>query len=122
MHKVLPTNNETWGFCGAIRHDADPAQAWPIAFTAIATATHGSDEAVRDFLDSRHGRHFADDVVNGLHAGRSLADAIDAAVKRWMAWTISARMSREMGIPRGLAYLVGLVIDCEIMAEAGSAD
>jgi hypothetical protein len=118
MHKVLPTNNEAWGFWGTIRHHADPAEAWPTAFTAIATATGCADEGVRDFLDSRHGRHFAEDVANGLFEGRSLADAIDAAIERWMAWTIDRRTSRETGIPRGLPYLVGFVTDCEIMAEA----
>ena len=43
---------------------------------------------VRDFLDSRHGRHLADDVANGLFAGLSLSAAIDAAVSRWMGWSI----------------------------------
>ena len=32
----------------------------------IAEATEASPEGVRDFLDSRHGRHFADDVASGL--------------------------------------------------------
>ncbi len=118
MHTVLRTNNEAWGFWGTIRHHADPAKAWPIAFRAIATATGCADEGVRDFLDSRHGRHFADDVANGLFEGRSLADAIDAAIERWMTWTIDRRTSRETGIPRGLPYLVGFVTDCEIMVEA----
>lgn len=117
---ILATNNTDWGFWGAIRHHADPAQAWPAAFRAIATATGCSDEGVRDFLDSRHGRYFADDVANGLFEGRSLADAIEAAVDRWMEWTISRRTSRETGIPSGLPYLVGFVTDCEIMAEASA--
>lgn len=57
-------------------------------------------------------------MANGLFEGRSLADAIDAAIKRWMTWTIDRRTSRETGIPRGLPYLVDFVTDCEIMAEA----
>ncbi|MFN3624482.1 MAG: hypothetical protein ACK4TP_10505 [Hyphomicrobium sp.] len=118
MHKVLPTNNKAWGFFGTIRHHADPEQAWPKAFKAISAATGCAGEGVRDFLDSRHGRHFADDVANGLFEGRGLADAIDAAIERWMTWTIDRRTSRETGIPRGLPYLVGFVTDCEIMAEA----
>jgi hypothetical protein len=36
---------------------------------AVAAATGCADFAVRDFLDSRHGRHFAEDVANGLLAG-----------------------------------------------------
>ncbi len=117
---ILPTANETWGFFGTIRHNADAGQAWPIAFRAIARATGCSEIGVREFLDSRHGRHFADDVANGLIKGRGLADAIDAAVDRWMNWTIDRRTSRETGIPRGLPYLTGFVTDCEIMAEANA--
>lgn len=120
MNKSLPSNNEAWGFYGAIRHHADLAEAWPIAFQAIADATGSSDVGVRDFLDSRHGRHFADDVASGLFKGLSLPQAIDAAVDRWMTWTIDRRTSRETGIPRGLPYLIGFVTDCEIMAEAAA--
>jgi hypothetical protein len=120
MNKVLPSNNEAWGFFGTIRHHADPAEAWPIAFGAIAGATGCSEIGVRDFLDSRHGRHFADDVANGLYDGIPLQQAIDAAIDRWMNWTIDRRTSRETGIPRGLPYLIGFVTDCEIMAEASA--
>lgn len=118
MTRVLPSNNEAWGFFGAIRHHADPEQAWSVAFKTISTVTRCADEGVRDFLDSRHGRHFADDITNALCEGCSLADAINAAVERWMGWTIDRRTSRETGIPRGLPYLVGFVTDCEIMTEA----
>jgi len=73
---------------------------------------------VRDFLDSRHGRHFADEVANGLACNLLLAEAIDAAIARWMGWRISRRTSRETGIPAGLAYLTGFVLDEGIHAEA----
>ena len=33
---------------------------------AIGNATACSDEAARDFLDSRYGRHLADEVANAL--------------------------------------------------------
>ncbi|WP_292612553.1 hypothetical protein [Nitrobacter sp. 62-13] len=87
---------------------------------AIGEATGCSDVGVRDFLDSRHGRHFADDVANGLFEGRILMQAIEIAIDRWMTWTIDRRTSRETGVPRGLPYLVGFVTDCEIMAEAAA--
>jgi hypothetical protein len=114
----LPTNNTAWGFWGTITHHADPAAGWPIAMQAIVSSSGCTDFAVRDFLDSRHGRYFANDVANGLFEGRTLPTAISAAVDRWMTWTIGRRLSRETGIPRGLPYLVGFVTDCEIMAEA----
>jgi len=76
-----------------------------------------AESAVRDFLDSRHGRHFADDVANELFDGCNLPNAIATAVERWMSWTVGRCLSRETGIPRGLPYLVGFVTDCEIMAD-----
>jgi hypothetical protein len=39
-------------------------------------------ETVRDFLDSRHGRHFDDDLRNELDPGRPAADAVGAATHR----------------------------------------
>lgn len=115
---TLATNNEAWGFFGTIRHHTDPAEAWPIAMAAIGEATGCADHAVRDFLDSRHGRHFADEVANGLFEGHPLRGAIDVAVERWMTWTIDRHVARETGIPKGLPYLLGFVTDCEILAEA----
>ena len=114
---VLATNNPEWGFFGAIRHHADPAKAWAIAMPSIVAATGESDVAAQAFLDSRHGRPFADDVANGLASGMPLRPAIDAAVERWMGWTIGRRTERETGIPRGLPYLTGFVAHFEIMTE-----
>jgi hypothetical protein len=115
---TLPTNNSEWGFFGTLAHHADADAAWPLAMKAVGRATGCSERAVRDFLDSRYGRHFADDVANGLLAGRAIEEAIDMAVTRWMGWTISWRTSRETGIPRGLPYLTGFVTHVEIEAEA----
>jgi len=107
---------EAWGFWGTLNEQA-PA-AWSLAMTAIAEATGQSLDSVRIFLDSRHGRHFADDVQNGLYRGEALEDAIAATVHRWMDWTISRQTSRDYGIPRGLPYLTGFVMHCEITDEA----
>ena len=63
---MIETNNTAWGFWGTISRDAKADEAWPLAVTAIARVTGCPDHAVRDFLDSRHGRHFGDDVVSGL--------------------------------------------------------
>ena len=115
---ILPTTNETWGFWGSMGHaEADQSQAWALTSTAIAKATDGTPEAVRTFLDSRHGRHFADDVASELFNRRTLAEAVDAAVATWMAWKIDKQTQREYGIPRGLPYLTGWVIHHQIQAE-----
>ena len=114
---ILPTSNQAWGFSGTIGSHADQSEAWAMTMTAISTATGCAETAVRDFLDSRHGRHFADDVANGLFAGLSLSAAIDGAVSRWMGWSIGEQTEREHGIPRDLPYLTGWVMNCEIDAE-----
>jgi hypothetical protein len=62
-----------------------------LAMTAISDATSQPLESVRIFLDSRHGRHFADDVQNGLYRGQALADAINAATQRGWAGRLAAR-------------------------------
>ena len=115
---TLASQNESWGFFGTIRHHAEPNQAWALAMQAIGKTTGCQDEAVRDFLDSRYGRHFADHAVNALLGRLELAAAIDSAVERWMRWTIDSRIERELGIPQGLPYLTGFVCMHEALLEA----
>jgi hypothetical protein len=115
---VLPTANEAWGFHGTIRHNADPAEAWRLASLHIAAETGASEEAVRAFLDSRYGRHFADDVANALFGGLNLPAAIDSAIERWMGWRISRSIEHELGIPRGLPYLTGFVLMHQALLDA----
>ena len=113
-----PTGNAAWGFYGTIAHDSDADTAWPLAMAAIAAATGCSLDDVRDFLDSRHGRQFADDVANGIFAGTALPEAIAATTQTWMGWTIGRLTARETGIPQGLPYLTGFVMHAAIEAEA----
>lgn len=112
---IPATRNEDWGFWGTMNENAHAA--WPIAMSAISDATCQPLESVRTFLDSRHGRHFADDVLNQMLTGNDIEPAIQAAVTRWMDWTIGRQTARDYGIPRGLPYLTGFVIHCEIVEE-----
>jgi hypothetical protein len=116
---IPATQNDAWGFFGTMNDQAEAA--WPIAMTAISDATYQPLESVRAFLDSRYGRHFADDVLNGKLHGATLQDAIQEATVRWMGWTISRLTSKQYGIPKGLPYLTGFVIHCEISEEALAA-
>ena len=116
---IPATKNESWGFWGTMEQHA--ADAWPLAMTRIAEATGADLEAVRAFLDSRHGRHFADSVQDQLYGGKTLDAALDAAIDQWMGWTISRPTSCETGIPRGLPYLTGFVINEGLMAEEEAA-
>lgn len=118
MSQTLQTANPDWGFFGTIAQAAEPARAWPLAIQAVREATGCPEPAVRDFLDSRHGRHFADDVANELAAGHGLEEATAAAVARWMHWKIDRHTTRQTGIPRGLPHLTGFVAHYEMVAEA----
>lgn len=116
---IPATRNEAWGFWGTMNEHAAPA--WPMAMTAIADATGEDLDNIRAFLDSRFGRHYADEVHNGLYVGKPLKDAIDDATQKWMGWTIGSRTSFDYGIPRGMAYLTGFVIHCAITDEQEAA-
>jgi hypothetical protein len=63
--KIPAPHTEAWGFWGTMHVHA--AAAWPLAIVTTAETIGESYEAVRAFLDSRHGRHFADEVRNQLH-------------------------------------------------------
>ena len=114
---IPQSQNREWGFFGTMSHHADPERAWDIALAFIAGTTGCNSAAARAFLDSRHGRHFADEVNNHLAAGQGLATAINAPATTWMGWRISARAAQETGIPRGLPTLTGYVIHAEIEAD-----
>ena len=72
------------------------------------------------FLDSRHGRNFADDVTNALLRPLPPADAIAIATGRWVVWTIGRRTACETGIPHGLPYLTGFVVHAAIAVNAAA--
>jgi len=117
-HVILPTRNEANGFFGTLTicplREQRTAEVWTLASILIAQAVHADSEdemiGVRDFLDSRMGRHFADDVVGELQSGVANSEtAINTAIRKWLGWRISRRTEREEGIPEGLPYLTGWV-------------
>ena len=116
MQMPTVSANEAWGFFGTICHHAEADDAWRIAMDLITTQVGCAETATRAFLDSRYGRHFADEVVNGLAHGLSLKAAVEAPVELWSSWKISRRTSGETGIPVGLPYLFGFVMHCEILS------
>ncbi|WP_445372700.1 hypothetical protein ACH518_09440 [Methylomonas sp. HW2-6] len=119
MAQIIPqTHNTEWGFWGTLDGHTDPAAAWPIAVEKIANATHQPFETIQPFLDSRYGRQFGDTVLNHLLLKPDLTDAIAAAVDQWMNWKISKMTSKEYGIPKGVPYLTGFVIHCEVIEYA----
>jgi hypothetical protein len=115
---VVASKNQDRGFFGRIRHHAEPHPAWALAMEAIGNSTACSDEAAQHFLDSRYGRHLADEVVNALIGRLELPAAIDSAVAHWMRRRIDSRIQDELGIPEGLPYLTGFVCMHEALLEA----
>lgn len=107
---IPASQNDSWGFFGTMGERAEAA--WPVAMTQIAKATGEDLAAVRAFLDSRHGRHFADDVLNALDAGCALEAAVGSAVGRWLGWTVGRITGRDYGIRPGTVYLTGFVRLC----------
>ena len=92
---------------------------------ADATCADSEDEmiGIRDFLDSRMGRQFADDVVGNM-TGRTIdcETAINSAIRRWQDWRISRQTEREEGIPAGLPYLTGWVQHFAVTAAMAEPD
>lgn len=85
---VLPTDNEGWGFFGTSLDYVDGTPKaemfWEIASKVLAKERGWNPVKVRDWLDSKSGRHFADTVSDfGWSEG-----GIKNAYRKWdsMGW------------------------------------
>ena len=131
MPTILPSRNEDFGFFGTITlcklRERRSAEVWTLASRLIAAAI-GADSAeerigIRDFLDSRIGRHFADDVTGALQGGAPDSEtAIKAAIGTWQDWRINRQTERDDGIPAGLPYLTGWVQHFAAISPMADAD
>jgi hypothetical protein len=119
MKTIPASRNEAFGFYGTVETmGLEPGTAWGLALRQICEATGGTVEGVRDFLDSKLGRHFADEVGNQLSGSDRLAEAISRSVAVHQRWRIDRRTARTEGIPLGLPYLAGWVAHFDILEEA----
>lgn len=127
---MLSSRNEDYGFFRTITNcperDRRSSEAWALAFRSIADAIHADSEdemiGIRDFLDSRMGRHFADDIVGNLTSCNiGLEAAIASAIRRWQDWRIDRKTEREHGIPAGLPHLTGWVQHFAVTAAMDDA-
>ena len=130
-HPILPSRNEDYGFFRTLtvcpQRDRRSAEVWNLASRLIAEALDASSEdemvGIRDFLDSRMGRHFADDVVGNMTGcGIGLEAAIGSAIHRWQGWRIDRKTERQQGIPSGLPYLTGWVQHFAVTAAMEDAN
>ena len=77
---------------------------------------------IRDFLDSKMGRHFADEVIDALRSGEAnTKSALDTTIDKWMRRGINAQTEISHGIPEGLPHLEGWVTHYAILAETDDA-
>ena len=128
---ILPSRNPDHGFFGTLttcpERDRRSVEVWVLASTLIAKAIRATTEeemiGIRDFLDSRMGRHFADDVVGNMVGCKIDSEtAIRSAIRRWQDWRISRQLERDEGIPEGLPYLTGWVQHFAIAASMAESD
>jgi len=127
---IFLSRNEDYGFFRTLtvcpERDRRSSEVWNLASRLIAEAIGASSEdemiGIRDFLDSRMGRHFADDAVRNLTGCNiGLEAAIASAIRRWQDWRIDRNTEREHGIPAGLPYLTGWVQHFAVTAAMDDA-
>lgn len=130
-HPILPSRNEDHGFFSTLttcpQRDRRSVEVWVLASTLIAAAIRANSEdemiGIRDFLNSRMGRHFADDVVGNMVGCRIDSEtAIKSSIRRWQDWRISRQTERCEGISAGLPYLTGWVQHFAIAAAMAESD
>lgn len=105
---MLQSLNQWYGFWGSMGDAAETA--WALALPAIVAATGCEEDEVRDFLDSRYGRHFADTVRCHQERGHALAQAIGAAITEWRGYHVGKGTRRAYGMPEGADYLTDTVL------------
>ncbi len=129
-HAVLPSRNKDHGFFRTLticpQRDRRSDEVWVLASTLIAQTICAESEddmiGIRDFLDSRMGRYFADDVVGNMTGcGIDSETAIKSSIRIWQDWRISRQLERCEGIPAGLPYLTGWVLHFAIAASMEDA-
>ena len=128
---IKPSCNKDHGLLRTLtvcpQRDRTSDDVWALASTLIAKAIRASTEeemnGIRDFLDSRMGRHFADDVVGNMVGCKIDSEAaIKSSIRTWQDWRISRQLERDEGIPAGLPYLTGWVQHFAIAASMAESD
>ena len=128
---ILPSRNKDYGFFRTLtvcpQRDRTSNEVWVLASTLIAKAVRATTEdemiGIRDCLDSRMGRHFANDVVGNMVGCKiDCETAIRSAIRTWQDWRISRQLERDEGIPEGLPYLTGWVQHFAVAASMAESD
>lgn len=108
---MIQTRNPRYGFYGVMLEQGENAdEAWSAALLGITSLTNCDDESVRDFLDSRLGRHFADTVHTHRVHSLTLSQCIMLAVIEWHGYRIGKAVRKTFDIPPGADYLTAMVM------------
>ena len=95
--QTLPTANEEWGFHGTSKQNGyDVSLTWPVTSQFIAKEFDLNPTQTRDVLDSKFGRHLADDysfIINGK--GNAAGPISEAAIKRHLQDRVSDKGWRD---------------------------
>ena len=128
---ILPSRNKDYGFFRTMtvcpQRDRRSDEVWVLASSLIAKAIQATTEdemiGIREFLDSRMGRYFGDDVVGNM-VGCTIDSeaAIKSVIRRWQDWRISRQLERDEGIPAGLPYLTGWILHFAVAAAMAESD
>lgn len=105
---MLQSLNQWYGFWGTMGNKAEAA--WALALPRIVAATGCEEDEVRNFLDSRHGRHFADTVRGYEERGHALHEAVAEAIAEWRGYRVGKATRRAYGMLDGADYLTGIVL------------
>lgn len=104
--QTVKTTNEHYGFYGTINlyNNTMAEAAWNTAISQLEAATGHYREDIGAWLDTRIGRHFADQVTSQIKMGADMETAIAATIEKWNKFKQN-RHHRSNGTPASATYL-----------------
>lgn len=127
MSEVISSRGESDGFFAYIDGKVQDRQAvWAAALAAVQAQTHFGQQAVRAFLDSDSGRHFAEVAftdADGTYAQAPVSteaatSAIARVVAQWPAMNYRWLDAKRVGAIIGAPYLNSMVAAEAIAVKA----
>lgn len=97
--KHLETENKEWGFYGTLQRTEFgecTEDAWDAFFDSVMQITRFSEADIREFLDSKWGRHMADETYDALTQSETVRAAVDKVVIKRIAFIVE-RIAAQKG-------------------------
>ena len=105
--EVLESHNQEHGFWGTTRLDYEEEETqkrWNLAFATLSLLSGKEAEEIREFLDSRIGRHIAD-------------DCFDKDVKQAIAGNVLQLKTKVRLVPKQLTRLQAKSMSCSTLSR-----